>query len=299
MKNIGLELSNIEIFPDGSVRSGFPKKEYFFNTEYGKFRAQYTNDGARKQTINSLEFFPDGGLRKISLENQENIDTDYGEIPAELVLFYDTKKIRKIFPLNGRITGYWSEKDEYGLAKELEFNVGGREIKGKFINIEFYETGALKSLLLWSSERIQIEIGGKKVKVKNKISFYEDGEIKSVEPSEAFMLDTPIGKVNIVNGFSSGFGYGSTILFAENGEVKQIQTTSEIFEVLRDKKLVAFIEPELNPSMCNDKVFLPDVIKVEFENKYIAFNGTKFEMDTHEFLIHNNVIKAANVGSCG
>ena len=165
--NNNLNLSNIELFPDGSIRSGFPQQEYQFDTKYGSFKAQYSNDEARKQTINSLEFFECGSIRKLSLEEQTSVQTKHGEIPAELILFYNSKEIRKIFPLNGRITGYWSEKDEYNLADELEFIIDDIHIKGKFINIEFYENQTLKSLLLWPNETLELVINDEKIKVKN------------------------------------------------------------------------------------------------------------------------------------
>lgn len=296
--NYNLELSNIELFPDGSIRSGFPKQEYYFQTNFGNFKAQHTNDDARKQTINSLEFFDSGNLRKISLEEQTDITTKHGNIPAELILFYDTKKIRKVFPLNGRITGYWSEKDEYKLAKELEFNIGKLNIKGKFINIEFYENETIKSMLLWPGETVDLTINDEIIKVKNRISFYSSGKIKSIEPAKPVIIKTPIGRINVINTSSSGLGYASAISFSENGSVQELLTSSEKFEVIRNNQLIANITPKLEPSMCNDKILIPQVIKIKFEKEYVYFDETEYELVPHEFLVHNNAVQVTNISCC-
>lgn len=297
--NNNLKLSNIELFSDGSVRSGFPKQEYHFNTDYGTFKAQHTNDDARKQTINSLEFFECGNLRKISLEKQTTVQTIHGEIPAELILFYNSKEIRKIFPLNGKITGYWSEKDEYKLADQLEFIIDDIHIKGKFINIEFYENQALKSLLLWPNETMELDINNEKIKIKNKITFYENGKIKSIEPVKSVLVDTVIGKINVFNTASSGLGYGSTVIFDESGNIKELNTSSDKFEIKKDSELIAAIEPEMQPSMCNDKILVPQAINIKFENEYVSFDDAKYELAPHEIYIYNNAVRITNISCCG
>ena len=73
-----------------------------------------------------------------SLDQKIPIWTTVGLIPAEKIIFYPGDKIKRIFPLNGKLSGYWTEENEYGLTEKLDITSNRVKISAKFINLSFY-----------------------------------------------------------------------------------------------------------------------------------------------------------------
>ena len=60
-----------------------------------------------------------------------------------------------MFLLDGKLSGYWSEDDEYNLAKTYKFNFEFASFEAKVISLHFYKTEELKSITLWPKERVK------------------------------------------------------------------------------------------------------------------------------------------------
>ncbi|MGM0509211.1 MAG: hypothetical protein ACQERZ_08660 [Fusobacteriota bacterium] len=295
-----LELSNVDLYSDGMVKSGFPTKKYSFFTKYGELIPQYRNDRQRDKTGSSLEFFKTGELKKISLQNRIAIQTEIGKIPAELILFYKGGKLRKIFPLNGKLSGFWTEKEEYSLAEKVMINNGKYKFYNKLINVEFYESQKLKRIVVWPKERIDLEVNGKVIKVKNGISFFENGTVKSFEPAEDLLMDTSIGKLNVQNSVvNDGLGNKFSTELNSDGTVKKIVTTKDRIKVFSGGELFETIEPELIPSWCNEQFLIPDPLEIEFDNDKVKFGGKKeFDIREYDFKVINNAIETKKISFC-
>ena len=87
------------------------------STQYGDLIPQYTDDDLRKREILPVEYHPSGALKAVPLETQTIIATPAGDIPAELISFHENGTISRIFPLNGKLSGYWSQEDEAGAGR--------------------------------------------------------------------------------------------------------------------------------------------------------------------------------------
>ena len=69
---------------------------------------------------------------------------------AELVTFHADGSLRRVFPLNGKLSGYWTEADEGALAKAMELSTP----LGEAMNPQGGESEQL------SGESIALHLGG-------------------------------------------------------------------------------------------------------------------------------------------
>ena len=190
-------VTGYDTYFDGCVKACIVDRENEIETEYGRFVPQYSvvepGMNRMKKRRSSVAFHDNGVVKSIALEKQTKVMTAIGEFPVELITFYTSGKLNRIFPLNGQINGYWSEEDEAGLCETYKFTFPLGSFQAKIIGIRFYESGKVKSITLWPGEIISVMTPKGSLKVKSGISFYEDGSIKSVEPAVKTLVDTPIG----------------------------------------------------------------------------------------------------------
>ena len=66
-----------------------------------------------------MVFHESGRLKCLPLETQTIVATPAGDIPAEMLTFHPDGSLSRIFPLNGKLSGYWSQDDEAKLAAPL------------------------------------------------------------------------------------------------------------------------------------------------------------------------------------
>lgn len=181
---------------------------------------RYSEPDHRSKHREALAFHESGEVRSIYLEGIQQISTSIGQLEAELVTFYKSGKIHRIFPLYGQISAYWSEEDEKQLAKKMTVQVGNHEITGKISCIRFYESGAVKSITLWTGEKITLTIGGQVITGRIGISFYESGEAESIEPVFHSYVEIEGKKLHVYNPFACGItGDNNSLKFDKNGKV--------------------------------------------------------------------------------
>ena len=126
-------ISSVEFYPDGSLKECILSALNRLATPYGELIPQYETDGIRRKYVKSLSFHQNGNLKSISFQKATIISTPLGAFPAELVIFYPGGEIKRLFPLNGKLSGFWSEEDEYQLAQEIEFSFSFGFFKQKVI----------------------------------------------------------------------------------------------------------------------------------------------------------------------
>ena len=106
----------IETYSTGAIMSCKVTEKNILKTKLGELIPQFENKEERRKITGTLEFYENGDLKAISLDDKISIWTTVGLIPAEKIIFYPGDKIKRIFPLNGKLSGYWTEENEYGLV---------------------------------------------------------------------------------------------------------------------------------------------------------------------------------------
>jgi len=124
---------------------------YFTQSTEILFHNMVIQDFEKKQ-LAVLSFYKSGNIKSISLEQQTEISTPIGIFPAELVTFYEDGSINSLFPLNGQISGFWSEEEEGELAQKYHFSFPFGDFYAKIIGLRFYPDGRVRSLILWPNE---------------------------------------------------------------------------------------------------------------------------------------------------
>ena len=232
----------------------------------------------RARDRNAIEYYPTGELQSIYLESIQMIQIECNNLNAEYVTFYKQGQIHRIFPVYGKLSGFWSEEEEKQLLKANTVFIGGKFYTGLFSCICFYPSGVVKSLTIWPGESISILYNRKKVTVRNGISFYEDGTIKAFEPKEPLMIQHRSGSYVAFDPLAMGIsGDYTSLCFYPNGDVKSLKTVlTGIYYLKTDKKekdknqeKLLRLQPELVVSLYDitEKIIMP--MTIEFTKKHL------------------------------
>lgn len=259
---------------DGGELKDCKLKEYnLIHTKYGDLVPQYGNPGFRKKQLAALSFYKNGKIKSISLEQQTEISTPIGILPAELVTFFEDGSINSLFPLNGQISGFWSEEEEGKLAQKLHFSFPFGDFCAKIIGLRFYPDGRVRSLILWPNERIIIDTPAGKMPVRIGFRLFEDGSIKSVEPAEPFLIETPIGSINAYDADALGIDADkNSVCFDEKGRLISL-CTFDIITVRKKNGEKEIIFPTLRPGLTTEYEKVP--IKLVFDTDTVSIGDTK------------------------
>ena len=223
------------------------------------------------------------GKQKAPLQEAALIETRYGKISAELVMFYNDELLKKLFPLNGKLSGYWGEKDEYALAGDLELQLPCGTISAKVINLVFYKNGNIKSLTLWPQEAVEVTTPAGLMRIKVGIAFYEDGAVKSIEPAKPYAVDTKIGKIWAYDNDPEGImGDINSLQFDRSGAVTALCTTNNVITVNTASGEEVCYAPSEKESLCSEGVGVTVPLQIEFTDGKIRFN--KSASDEYNFL---------------
>lgn len=227
-------ISQYTVYKDGIFQDCSFGERVELTTPLGLLVPQYTT-GLRKKTVYAVSFYPDGSLRKISLEAAAEVETSIGTLSAELITFYQSGSIKRIFPLNGQISGYWEEKDEFELARKLPFDLPFGKFEAKVIAISFYEDGKLKDITFWPQERIKVMTPFAAVRVRTGMAMYPNGRLKSIEPAFPIKVPTPIGMLSVYDKNAHGIsGDKNSLNFDEDGNISSLITSGSSVTVITD-----------------------------------------------------------------
>ena len=248
------------------------------------FVPRYTQPDERKKDGKSVAFYEDGSIRSIALEARTEILTSVGFIHAELVTFYEDGTIDSLFPLNGQLGFGWSEEDEEQLLEEIHFNLTFANFTTKIIGLRFYQSGNLKSLILWPKRRIDIStpIGLHSVRIGFRL--YEDGSLESFEPAIPTPIDTRIGTVIAFDQNAVGIDADfNSVTFYPDGRLRSLSTNSDIVVNKISSAQRTIIYQQLRLDMINGNMVKVPVI-ISFEENTVCFdNGA----DKQTFLIED------------
>lgn len=272
-------------------------------TDYGTFIPQYDNSSDRRKFISSVSFYENGNLKSIALQNKTYINTSIGTLPAELITFYEDGNINRIFNLNGKITGYWSEEDEYSLAENIEFNLPIGKFKQKTIGVHFYENKALKSITFWPKDTVYINSPIGKVVSRIGLSFYPNGSLKSFEPHNPITIETKIGYITAFNVNPIGIhGDSNSVIFSIDGQVQSLITSTDKVKVINKNGEMKIYNPELKPSFLDPEKMNIVPLNISFHNNKVIFNNSNnhaYSIDDNAFNIENNSFRSTfSCSSC-
>lgn len=222
-------------------------------TKYGELIPQHTADDLRKKEILPVEYHGSGTPKSVPLETQTVIPTPAGDIPAELVSFHKNGTINRVFPLNGKLSGYWSEADEMELARPVKLLTPVGAITACIISISFYDDETLRSITFCPGETVAIATPTGFYETRIGVSFYPDGAVQSLEPARPIPVKTMAGEIMAYDPDAIGVnGDKNSLIFDNKGNVVQATTTLSQIKVVKSSGETTHFAPEYRDSYCGD-----------------------------------------------
>ena len=185
----------------------------FISTKYGNLLPCSGASDYRKKHRCAVCLYNSGALRSVYLEEPQVLSFPSGDFQAELITFYEDGNAKRIFPLYGQISAYWSIEEEAEYAPEYDFEIAGGTYRIKPECIFFYPSGKIRSITLWPSDELSIKTPAGLIKTKLGIELYENGSIRSIEPVYGTVISTPSGDIR-------PFRYRPVMMHAENATLK-------------------------------------------------------------------------------
>jgi hypothetical protein len=291
---MGKELEGVtryETYKSGGVKECNLKKRNSIVTSYGTLIPKYTEpfgiDERLLKNRSSISFYENGAMKAIALDKQTEILTSLGSYPCELATFYEDGKLHRVFPLNGLINGYWTEEDEGALAETYSFDWPFGKFKAKIISLRFYPSGQLRALTLWPGEKIVLQTPVGKMSIRNGFSLYEDGRLQSVEPEEPVYLVSQIGMLQSFDDDALGIHADqNSIKFSPHGDLIGFKSSTHGVIVKDEAGNAIKIGPRVVPSYVDisENVIRPIQVSI-LQELVIIDNGIKhqFELERYKF----------------
>lgn len=193
-------------------------------------------------------YYPSGALfshyypERTKIRVPDNVFPN-GFVRAELVTRYESGAIKRIFPLYGQLSAFWTEEDEFNLLNEpIEIMIPGTGISRVFAqDIYLYESGNLHAVTLWKRTSMDVQTpGGGTIRTHFGVEFYEDGSLKSIEPAfgtrihmdgrEISVFDSDVWRLHAENNSLQFDRDGRIISFCEfTGSRKKVTEMERIF----------------------------------------------------------------------
>lgn len=284
---------SFEQYATGELKSAILGDENVILTHAGELTPYYT-ETMRRKFKPSVEFHKNGLVKAVSLEEQQEVSTPIGELPAELITFYKSGELCRVFPLDGKVTGYWTEADEREQNIPLHFDLDFVEFTAMLNAICFYPSGDIKSISLFPGETITIH----DIAVRNGFALYESGSLASIEPAVPTEIQTPIGIINAFDGEAMGIHADeNSLCFYEDGSLKSVKTMNDhVLVTRRDGSQKLYKQETIQGLPEEEATLLPltihfheDGVSFGEEEWVYLYEGTKFYMKNQ---------KGGCMGSC-
>jgi hypothetical protein len=239
-------------FPSGELEGIKLSEKNTILTHAGELVPAFTETNRRKNKY-SVEFYKSGMIKAVALDEVQEISTPIGEFPAELVTFFQTGELKRFFPLDGKISGMWSEAEEKALGIPLSFEFPFTSFSAIISGVAFYKSGRIRSVTLFPGETISIKTKYGDIPTRNGFSLYESGSLESLEPASPVQIKTPGGTITAFDPNAVGINADlNSLVFEEDGAFRSFTVT--------ENRLSFYIEEEEEedgadigscaPSMC-------------------------------------------------
>jgi hypothetical protein len=281
-------------YPDGELLGVKLAAKNTLATHAGELVPAYTENHRRKNKY-SVEFYQRGMIKKIALDAVQEVQTPLGELPAELVMFFETGELKRVFPLDGKISGMWSEQEEKALAIPLSFELPFTAFTAIIGGIAFYRSGVIRSITLFPGETAPIATTYGEIIARNGFSLYESGKLESLEPSAPVVIQTPIGALTAFDPNASGINADiNSLVFDEDGKIIALTTVNNrVAAQTADGQHVLFAPREVvNP--LDDESMITEGLKISFDydtdtvqfdeggnNTILLISGCAFTITAH------------------
>ncbi|CCH50127.1 hypothetical protein [Pseudodesulfovibrio piezophilus] len=270
-------------------------------TKYGEFIAQHTANELRRKEILPVVFHESGVIKSLPLESQQTVVTPAGEIPAELISFHANGCINRIFPLNGKLSGYWAQEDEANLARPVTLVTPSGTITTRIIGISFYENETLRSITLWPGETISISTPAGMLDTRIGVSFTPDGEVSSLEPAKPTPVKTAAGEITAYDPDAIGVnGDWNSLVFDKSGAVVRVTTTLTRVKAVHPNGTTTVFTPGTRESLCSEseEEVVPMVVEMDQSAIRVRTSADRpvatLPMDTHVFFSEPYLPQLAN-----
>lgn len=237
------------------------------------FIPRYKKPDERKKDNRAITFYENGNIKSMALEEQTEVTTSVGAIRAELITFYEDGAVDSLFPLNGQIGFGWSEEDEEQLLEELQFDLPLAGFKTKIIGLRFYNSGSLKSLILWPKKTIEIKTPIGIYPVRIGFRLYEDGALESFEPAVPVSIESSIGTVIAFDQNAAGMDADfNSVKFYPDGRLQSVSTNSDIVinRISAPERTIIYQQLRLD-MLTNEMVKVP--VTVSFYEKHVTVDN--------------------------
>ena len=262
------------------------------NRKYGNFENYnlLSLDDSRRRDELAVKFYENGMIRSISFDKPSIISMKTGVFKAEKLIYYKDGDIKKIFPLDGKLSGYWTEEDEYNLAEALDIKTKEQIFTTKPIAIGFYKNQNVKNITLWPKERIDVKVEDLNILTRIGVSFYENGSVKSCEPAIPTIINSPIGKIIAYDPNAIGItGDINSLNFYEDGSVKSLITSENIIEVSDNSGKKIVYSPKFSRKFALD-ILIKETVKLEFKEYRIIINDIdEYDINNYSFYVKKYV----------
>ena len=243
----------VDRHPDGAPRAVYVAGPVALETSLGRLTPQHTIDDSRRMNLPHLTFFQNGQVRSLPLETRTVVETPVGQLPAELVTFHDNGAVARVFPLNGKLSGYWTEADEAGLAEILRIDTSIGRIASKFVSVAFSPDGELRSLTLWPGEEVTLKTPVGNAPARLGLSFHPGGALRSFEPARPLETPTPVGVIWAYDPDAVGIsGDENSLAFDLAGTVSRIATVRSQVVARLPGEAARELQPAVRESICGD-----------------------------------------------
>lgn len=253
-----------ERYPSNNPRRCSPSPDCSIHTTVGILKPRSEADFPRHPDVEAVEFHDSGHPDRVAIESA-TVPTPLGEVPAELLLFHRDGAIRRVFPLDGHLDGYWEEAQEADLAPSLTIPSPLGDLTARFIAIAFFPSGKLRSLTLWPRERLVIRTPAGAIWIRVGISFHEDGTLESVEPHETLKIETPLGPLSAFDPSPLGVnGDRNSLAWTPAGALHRVVTAVESFVCKSDDGCDERWSPHVEAMDCDGGCGVSEALKLTF-----------------------------------
>ncbi len=275
---------------NGRTDGWIVSKKNTLDTPYGELVPQYETSDMGRRVRKAVSFYKNGAIKSLPLQQQTEIRTPAGTIAAELVTFHENGAIKRVFPLDGKLSGFWSWKNELALATETVLRTPGGIVRAKILGVRFYECGAMKSVTLWPGESASVRTPCGELEFRTGISFYENGAVRSLEPLKKTAVPTPLGMMTAFDNEPLGVhGDRNSLEFDRHGLVTGLKTVDdEVTAVFPGGGLQAFRPGEKN-NVCGDERKVSVPLAIRFAEGSVSFNDSApFRIERFSFLLERH-----------
>ncbi len=285
-------VSAAAFWPDGTTpRSLSVVEENVLESPLGPLVPLWLPDEKRHPRVEPVAFHKNGMFRALPLQKQAVVPTPAGPVPAELLVFHPSGALARVFPLAGKLSGFWNWRDEYALSTPLMVPLpaaqgGAREMH--VVGLNFHESGKLAGLTIWPDDTLELTTPLGPATARNGAAFYEDGALASFEPAAPLEVDTPIGRLTAFDPDPEGIsGDLGSVAFAPDGRLTHICTVSERIAIKLPDGGERVFSPDVKAGLCDDTDELPAPLAVVFEagRVLIGPDAEPFPLDAGGFEI--------------